>query len=365
MEIVARRPQDLTAAETAAWAALHQKEPHLRHPSLAPGLAVVAAETLGNAEVGVIAEDGEPVGFFPYDRDRGDVGAPLVAPMTDRQAFIARPGLAIDAPTLLRGCGLSAWRFDHLAVPPPPAPDPFAPHVREWDDAFEVDLTGGFDAYVARGSVASFVRQTDRKARKLAREVGPVRFEFRVEDDAVFDRLIRDKQVQLGRQGLRDQFADESLVKMLRRVHRTFEPAGTSAGTSADGAEAGPAFAGVLSVLWAGDEPAATHLGLWAGEEFHSWIPAHSEVLHRYSPGAVLHLEMLREAARRGVTTVDLGRGGNPLKQRLASRRRPLGIGSADLRAWGRATSSARRWLGAVPMARRTRRALRRWRARS
>ena len=359
MDIVARQPQDLSADERAAWRTLHRAEPHLRHPSLAPELALLAAETLGNVEVGVIRENGEPVGFFPYDRD-GDVGRPLIAPMTDRQAFIARPGLSVDAPALLTGCGLSAWQFDHLAVPPDPAPDPFAPYVREWDDAFEVDLTGGFDAYVERSGATSFIKQTERKARKLGREVGPLRFELRVEDDHLFEHLIRDKRVQLGRHGLRDQFADDALVDLLRRTHRTFEP---SDGGTGEANDAGPAFAGVLSVLWAGDEPAATHLGLWAGDEFHSWIPAHSEALHRYSPGAVLHLEMLREAARRGVTTIDLGRGGNPLKRRLASRVRPLGIGAVDLRVWGRAASTARRWVGAVPMARRTRRALRRLRA--
>ena len=78
-------------------------------------------------------------------------------------------------------------------------------------------------------------------------------------------------------------------------------------------------FSGRLSALWAGDDLVAAHLGMSSGPTWHWWIPAYDPDSSRYSPGAILLLEMVRAAAAAGSTVIDLGKGVQLYKTRFAN----------------------------------------------
>jgi hypothetical protein len=77
--------------------------------------------------------------------------------------------------------------FDHL----PPAQLGYVAHGWSTIDSPFADLSRGFEAYDAelrqRGQTVAQVR---RKERKLAREVGPLRFEMHATHKDVFDFLL-------------------------------------------------------------------------------------------------------------------------------------------------------------------------------
>jgi CelD/BcsL family acetyltransferase involved in cellulose biosynthesis len=91
-------------------------------------------------------------------------------------------------------------------------------------------------------------------------------------------------------------------------------------------------FSGLLSTLHAGDRLLAVMLGQKSGKVLNAWIPAYDPDYARYSPGALLHQQLIRASADEGILRIELGRGLNPLKQTLSSSEILLAIGNADTR---------------------------------
>lgn len=92
-----------------------------------------------------------------------------------------------------------------------------------------------------------------------------------------------------------------------------------------------PRFGGMLSVLYAGDKVVAAHFGMRSRKVWHYWWPAYNPDFARYSPGVGLLLEMARSARPLGVETIDLGKGGQPYKQRLKNASVSLAEGTVEL----------------------------------
>jgi CelD/BcsL family acetyltransferase involved in cellulose biosynthesis len=154
-----------------------------------------------------------------------------------------------------------------------------------------------------------------RKARKLGREVGPVRLEVHVDDPAVLDQIIRWKSEQCRRANVYDFFSDEAAVRLVRDI----------ANTRVDG------FEGLVSVLYAGDSIAAAHMGMRADQVLHWWFPGYEHSLSKYSPGGILLLELAQEIAELGVTTLDLGKGDDSYKLSFMTGAVPLIEGAVDV----------------------------------
>jgi CelD/BcsL family acetyltransferase involved in cellulose biosynthesis len=290
MNIIALPAKQLTPEQVQAWDQLQRCNPTLDSPYFRPEFTRAVAAVRPNVEVAVLEEGGEPVGFFPFQRGRWGVGKPVGGPLSDFQGLIARPDLQWDAEFLLRACRLRAWDFDHLLA----GQTPFrAFHTATEESAF-IDVSGGFDAYCAVQNRPGHesLRNLQRKARKLAREIGSLRFEMHTTDPTVFTTLLAWKGAQYWRTDVTNVFAFGWTVGLLEQVLQ----------------QSRKEFAGVLSALYAGDRLAAVHLGMRSFHVLHGWFPAYDVTLSRYSPGMILLIELLKYAAAAGVKRLDIGR---------------------------------------------------------
>ena len=332
----------LAAPELARWSELQRASPLYRSPFFTPEFAFAVAR-VRDVRVAVIEEAGATAGFFAFEAGRRGHGRPVGRPFSDYHGPVLDEAAAIDARALVRACGLATWSFDHL----PAGLAAFAPHV--WSEGTSpcLDLAEGFDLG-AGGRAHSDIRGAQRRARKLAREVGPLRFVPHSDDPDLLAQTIAWKRQQYAATGVTDVLADAGGRELLGHVH----------------AARATGFAGILSVLHAGDQVAALHLGLRAGGVLHSWFPAYNPELNRYSPGLVLLLELAGAAPGLGIRELDFGKGEARYKLALATGAVPLLEGCVGARPHSalpvRLRTSARRALRAAGVHRAARRALRR-----
>ena len=335
MKITVVPANRLTDADLARWSEMQQADPSLWSPCFRPEFVEAVAALRSDVEVGVLEEPGQVCGFFPFQRGRWKIGRPVGEPLSDFHGVIARAGVAWSAEELVRGCGLNAWRFDHLPADQPP----FCSHCRAETPSPWVDLSRGFDAYRQQRERAGSgeVARIERIRRVAERQVGPVRFEFHSTDDRVFDTLLRWKSQQYRRTRYVDVLAFPWVVGLLDRIRR----------------RQGEAFSGLLSALYLGDRLAAVHLGMRSYGVLHYWFPAYDPELGRHSPGLICFLEIAKAAASLGVQRIDLGKGLEPYKTRLMSDASVVAEGSVTcqpvLRAIERAAQGGRR-LARLPL---------------
>jgi CelD/BcsL family acetyltransferase involved in cellulose biosynthesis len=89
-----------------------------------------------------------------------------------------------------------------------------------------------------------------------------------------------------------------------------------------------PDFGGLLTVLRAGNQPVALHLGLRSRTVWHYWTTAYEIAFARYSPGLVMLVEMIKSAESMGFKAIDLGKGDLRYKRRLRNFEVPLAEGT-------------------------------------
>lgn len=191
-----------------------------------------------------------------------------------------------------------------------------------------MDLSGGFEEFIAEArKAAPKTHKTIRyKERKLGREVGELRYEFECADPAELARLMAWKSDQYNRTGRTDRFARPWIVELVRHFHET-------------------GF-GVLSVLYAGDEPVSAHFGLRSGTVMAGWFPAYDTRFAKYSPGMIGHLRLAEGCAAHGITEIAMGRGGKEFKEGLKSREIPIAEGRVARPSPG----AAAHWVRATPL---------------
>jgi len=93
-------------------------------------------------------------------------------------------------------------------------------------------------------------------------------------------------------------------------------------------------FAGMLSLLYAGDRIIAGHFGMRSRTDWHWWFPSYDPTVAKYSPGLILLLEMARHAASVPLRTIDLGKGQARYKDQFKNAAVPLAMGSVALPSW-------------------------------
>jgi CelD/BcsL family acetyltransferase involved in cellulose biosynthesis len=167
----------LTTEEISAWSASQRSEPALASPFFRPEFSRCVASVRSDVEVMVLEEDSRAIGFLPYHRDRWNVAQPVGGHLSDYDGLIAPAKLNLDPQKLLRACGLSAYHFYHL-----PSDQSFvAPFVWSQSDSLYLELSGGFNAYIAaRKNGGHVMKEFRAKMRRLSRNFGSVRFEPRV-----------------------------------------------------------------------------------------------------------------------------------------------------------------------------------------
>jgi CelD/BcsL family acetyltransferase involved in cellulose biosynthesis len=295
------RPVDLGPAEIAAWHSFQTTTDSLASPFLSPEFTVAVGRLRPGARVAVLADGPETVGFFPFERRRLGVGVPIAAGLTDCQGLIHGRGVEWDPRALLRACGISVWQFDHLAA----GQQSFERYHAALAPSPIIDLAHGFDAYMAalKASSPRFCKEMRRKAHKLEREVGEIRFVADSQDVGDLRNLMSWKSDQYRRTGRSDRFSQAWIVELLEILLATRTDH----------------FSTMLSMMYAGEVPIAAHLNLRSGRLLAGWFPAYDTRFGRYSPGLTLRLREMEAAAAAGVGQIDMGKGFKPYKETLKS----------------------------------------------
>jgi CelD/BcsL family acetyltransferase involved in cellulose biosynthesis len=300
VQVRVARPGELGGAEQQAWSMYGQADMTLASPFLTFEFARAVGAVREDARVGVVEDGGQPAAFFAFSVD-GRVGAPIGASICDSQALVVRPGFDWNARELVRGAGLDTWRFDHLVS----TQAPFVPFHRARHRSPVADLRDGHEQYRVRVRERSkdVLAQAARRRRKLAREVGDVTVEWQTEEADVLDTLFEWKSSQYRETGVWDRFDQPWIVDVVRTLASTRSTALT----------------GLLTTLRAAGEPVAVHFGLLGRDRVAWWFPAYNTKFASYSPGLILLLDLVAEAAARGLALVDLGRGEHHYKLRVAT----------------------------------------------
>jgi CelD/BcsL family acetyltransferase involved in cellulose biosynthesis len=282
----------------------------LANPFLSAEFAVAVGRFRPAARVAVLYDGPSVVGFFPFERRRLGAGVPICGwPGTLCQGVVHVPGADWDPRDILRGSQLSVWQFDHLVA----GQKPFERYQAATTPSPVIDLGQGFAAYRAQLETKSprFSRDIARRARSLARDVGELRFVADSRDISLLRTLMAWKSEQYRRIAAIDRFDRPWVVGLVDALH----------GTRSDH------FNGVLSAIYAGEEPVAAQFGMRSGNAFAGWFTAYDPRFAKYSPGLIQFLRMAEELAAAGVHTIDLGEGAAPWKERLKSHDLVVGRG--------------------------------------
>lgn len=305
MEIAVVHPSELGAAEVEAWHVMQDQGEAFRNPFLSPEFAVATGQVVPSARVAVLEEAGGPAGFFAFELGRFGNARPVGAWLSDCQGVVHTPEFQPDSGELLRGCGISAWQFDHLVS----SQQPFTKYQVATARSPVIDLSEGSEVYAARlKEHSSQGNDLGRKRRKIERERGPLRFVIDSSDPGDLEMLMGWKSDQYRRTGRNDRFDEPWIVELISRLFR-HRPAGDGCGS----------FCGLLSMLYAGGQPVAGHFGLAYGGILAHWFPAYDSRYSKYSPGLLQLLEMTRQAPALGISSIDLGKGAARYKEKMKS----------------------------------------------
>jgi CelD/BcsL family acetyltransferase involved in cellulose biosynthesis len=305
------KPQDLSDNHLTEWRRLQRLDPQLESPYLCPDFIQVAAQIRDGIVVAVAEEGGHPVAFLPMQL-RGKTAVPVCCPLSDCQAIIAAHGWDGDPRDMIRAAGVDVYDFKHHRIQPT-IQQPLTPYHRAVVPSRVIELSAGFDAYVAEmrvpGQTESSGRphQTIKRARLAERKVGPLRFTMHDPDKDALATLIKWKRQQYDQRGkvlrLIDIFSYDWTVQLLERIH----------------AAQSDNFAGVLSTLRIGDRIIAAHMGMRSHNVLHRWFPAYDKAYSNLSPGLILLLELCRSASTSGIREIELGPGDEVYKRLIAN----------------------------------------------
>jgi CelD/BcsL family acetyltransferase involved in cellulose biosynthesis len=319
--------EELDAGLVRVWRELQHANPILVSPFFSPEFTEAVAAARDDVEVALIEDGGEPAAFFPFQRSVGSRGIPVGGSLSDYQGLVCRPEFDFDPRELLRQCKLVAWDFDHLLA----SQEFLSPFHLELSKSPQMDLSQGYEAYASerRAAGSQQIKKCGNLRRRLEREVGQLRFVAHCAETAPLKQTLAWKSRQYVESGKRDLFALAWPHAVIRQIF----------------AMQGDNFAGMLSLLYAGERLVAGHFGMRSRTVWHYWFPAYDPAMARYSPGLILLLKMAEHAPSLGLLTIDLGQGKTLYKDRLMNAAVPLASGTVELPSWLSLRRSVRRQL--------------------
>lgn len=292
-------PSELGEAQAAQWRA-HQRAGTFS-PYLTPEWAQVVGAARPAARV-VIINDGQ--GFFGAQRLSRFTAMGLGAPIADYQGVVGAEDLELSPPDLCRALGVGRIDLTHT----PQGQSLFAPAGAEGSWIAETRSSPDLYEAALKARRAEFVRQTEKKARKLERERGPIAFRAQSSERTDFDALMAWKNDQLKRSGQPEIWARPWVREVLESCY----------------ARTDTRFRGVLFTMHAGDKLAAGAFCLRSAHVLHFWIVAHDSAYDSYSPGVQLARRIIHWAADQGIGEVDFGPGNYQYKRQLSTSQRML-----------------------------------------
>jgi len=305
---------ELTPALISRWSEIAQDARYFGSPFFEPAFTCAVATVRDDVAVAVIEDEGRTVGFFPFQRGPRGLMRNVCSRLSEFHAPIVESTVQIDPTELMRACGTTHWHFDHL----PLKTQQLTEHIWGETDSPYMNLADGYDSYVSacKAGGSSSIANALRKSRKLAREVGPLRFTYHDNNESAFRALCEWKNAQHQRTGRLQIFEYDWVIQLLSNL------------TQGDASS----FPGLFSTLYAGDSLVAVHLGLRSESVVHIWFPAYNVEFEKYSPGLVLLLNLAEEAASRNIQRIDFGRGTERYKANFKSGDLRIAEGAVDLR---------------------------------
>lgn len=334
IEVTVKRPSALSPQEIAAWHGFMAATPALSRAFLAPGFARACETALYRARVAVLRDADGPCAFLPFQfastaHRLCGAAEPIGGGMADHAGIVARPGFRIAPEALLRRCGLGALYMRQLS----PGQGAFGLAAEDRAVGHVIDLSDGPEAYLA-GLAArdrAFVQDTERRARRLEKEYGPVAHSLTFEPpEAEVASLIEAKRAQYERTEVGDPLADP----LHRRLMHVLAAQGDAHCRAA------------LFRLTAGGTVIARHLGLMHGGVLSYWFPVYAPEARRVSPGRMLLWQTIRHAQAHGITLIDRGGGDSEAKRDFSTGQ--VQFGQALWRAHGPRGMLARTWQAAA-----------------
>jgi CelD/BcsL family acetyltransferase involved in cellulose biosynthesis len=275
---------------------------------MGPSFARAVASVRGGVRVCVLTAAGRSVGFFPFQWKQPlgawcGVAERLGEELSDYAGLVAPSGLHVTADRLLRLAGLNSFGFSHLEE----SQLALGLAGEAPRTGLIIDLGEGVDVYwqKLRSADAALIRDTERRRRKIEKDIGPIRFCARVTDGPTrLAEVIAWKRAQYQRTGVGDSLGVAWKRELLARLASLDDPD----------------CAGILSSLHAGDTWVAHHFGLRCGPVLHYWFPVYNPDLARYSPGRLLLEQVINAAGELAITRIDRGEGDSKAKRDFANR---------------------------------------------
>jgi CelD/BcsL family acetyltransferase involved in cellulose biosynthesis len=310
--------RDLDSNLFRAWEDILEVTPELSSPFFSPTFTKIVSSVRDDVEIAVISVEGAAVAFFPFHRESTEAtrAQPAADFMAEFDGLICKPGFICDPLDLIQECGLDQYDFRKCMG----SQKFFEPFHGSCTPSAQIDLSDGYDAYATakRAGGSKLFKRCANLARRMEREIGPLRFVAHSPDADLLHHVLALKTEQYLRTGVEDYMAYKWLRAVVERFHMTQTEA----------------FAGTLSLLYAGDQLVAGHFGVRSRTTWHYWMPAYHVEVAKYSPGMNLLLRMAEYAPSIGLHTIDLGRvGRHPYKSRLMNRQFVTAEGSVERRA--------------------------------
>lgn len=323
----------LTAAERDGWARLLDESTSSRWAFLSPTFAEAVAATVGPVDVLLCWNGDELVGVMPLQRSAGWLGRlglrePVGRQMTDYFGLLARSGVRLDWPSLLKAADIPCLYFTHLD-------ESQATHGLVGDSPKKglrnhIHPDGG-EVYweLLRNRERKVVSEIERRERKLVAEHGPFTFEMQsaspVQDLQSLVDLKNAQYLRTGHDG--GALLDQANVRLLNRLLASRDPHCLPR----------------LSVLCCEGQLVAAHFGLQCGSVLHYWFPAYNNQFSAYSPGRVLYRHILLNAQLFGIGCIDHGEGDTVAKRDFANDEHQYFKGLVHASPWGQALGFVQR----------------------
>ncbi len=306
--------RELSPDLVKVWEGLQDRDCDLVSPFFSPGFSRAVGRHRDDLRIAVLHGPDGISGFLPFHLKRGGCATPVGGQVCDYQGVIGTvPDAGLRGGSLLRDLGLAAYDFNHgLASQPLLAQNAFS-----FTDSRRADLRGGFDCWQEEVKAQTKeLGKLGRKMRKLERDIGPLRFVANDPSQDAWEAFHKWKDEALRRQGANGFDLPGWLDRVMSDLRVIDDPS----------------FGGLFSTLYAGDRLIAAHFGMRSKRAWHWWFPTYDASLSKLSPGLILLVNCIEEAARLGLDELDFGRGTQLFKRQFGTRSRQLCEGSLERR---------------------------------
>lgn len=309
---------DLPPKHLEFWHAACCSNTNYSVPFFHPAFTEHVSKVRDDAAVIVGESNQRVVSLLPVQLENNRRAHPIGGRLNDMHGMIAPNERSVDLRQLSNDLGGLNYSFHALAQ-----------NNREFSnycfDSFRapyIDLSNGYRRYhrwLKRRSTT--IRRHDQKVRRMESDFGKIRFQFDCKDPQVLERVIELKRSHYRRTNLFDLFTVKWTGGLLERIfHNPTDE-----------------FAGVLSVLYAGDNLVAGHFGIRTRTDLFYWFPDFDIRYARYSPGVSLLMHLSQAAANAGIQKIHLGHGSDQFKSRFTNRAHSLSCGCVSTSGFAQA----------------------------